>query len=330
MIEPHLPNLIAEIRRIAAIAKGEIGVGALHLESRRGFTVNDDQMFPPGSAVKVPLALAVLDRVDRGEISLDDMVEVLPMEMNPMAPGGLGEQFVRPGIALSVYNHIEGMITRSCNTSTDVCFRIAGGADRIAAWMAGIGLVDFQVSRTMRYALAVMHDLPLPPEGVSMQEVLQNATPEILDARNNPNARFRHEERDHCRPSAMIEVMRRIAEASDGVSKLGRRTMLDIMEREVHSDLRARARLPHGVKLAGKTGSGAGTATNSGLVTLPEGRGTLALALFVKSSRADMATRNSVIADVARVVVDYYLITTYPKVVAPSADSGVSGYPCSV
>lgn len=308
--DPFLPNLTAEIRRIAGIAKGEIGVGALHLASGRGFAVNDDQMFPPGSAVKVPLALAVLDRVDSGDLALDDMIEVLPMEMNPMAPGGLGEQFVRPGIALSVYNHIEGMITRSCNTSTDVCFRLAGGPERIAAWMERIALKDFQVSRTMRYALAVMHDIPMPPEGVSMQETLRHASAEVLDARNNPNARFRHEERDHCRPSAMIDVMRRIAQASDGISEQSRQTMMEIMGREVHSDLRARARLQHGLTLAGKTGSGAGTATNSGLITLPDGRGTLAIAIFVKSSRADMATRNSVIADVARLVADYYIITT--------------------
>lgn len=51
---------------------------------------------------------------------------------------------------------------------------------------------------------------------------------------------------------------------------------------------------------------------DAGFVTLPAGRGTLALAVFVMGSRKDMATRDQVIADVARTVVDYFTITVAP------------------
>src|SRR5690606_26148131 len=104
---------------------------------------------------------------------------------------------------------------------------------------------------------------------------------------------------------------RRIWQA-DGVSEAGRDTLLGIMARTVTSDERVRARLQPGLPFASKTGSGAGTAVDVGFLTLPEGRGTLALAVFVKGSRADMATRNGVIADIARLVADYYLVTTDP------------------
>lgn len=309
--EIFLPNLLTEITRIGARALGEVGIAALHLESGRSLLLNDEQRFPPGSCVKVPIALAVLDRVDRGELALDDMIEVRAAEMNPMAPGGLGEQFVRPGIALSVFNHLEGMITRSCNTSTDVLFRVVGGPPAVGAWLARTGIRDFDVSRTMRYALAVMHDVALPPDDVSMADALRNAPAEVLDARNSTTARFQHEKRDHARPSAMLDVLRRIFQA-DGVSADGRKTMLDIMARTITSDERIRARLQPGLPFASKTGSGAGTAVDVGFLTLPQGRGTLALAIFIKASRADMATRNEVIADIARLIADYYIITSNP------------------
>ena len=72
---------------------------------------------------------------------------------------------------------------------------------------------------------------------------------------------------------------------------------------------RLRAGLPAGTLLAHKTGSsgthgGITAATNDiGLITLPDGR-KLAIAVLVTDSRADEATREGVIARIARVAYD--------------------------
>lgn len=312
MTEAFLASLEAEIQRIAAYAKGEVGIAARHMETGRAVAVNDHTTYPLASSVKMATALAIFDMVDRGDLSLDQMVEVDPSEMNPHGPGGLGDQFFHRGISLSVYNHMEGMITRSCNTSTDVLFRLAGGTRGVADYLARIGLEDFECTRTMREALCVLHEMPLPPDDVSVVEALRGASQEVLDARTRTNAEFHHDQRDHARPSAMVELLRRLWQADGGVSENTSKVLVEIMLRGVLGQGRVEARLPFGIPFASKGGSGAGTCVDVGLLMLPEGRGTLAIAIFVKASVLDMPSRERVLADIARLVTDYFIITTAP------------------
>jgi len=300
-------NLAREIRRIAAFSQGEVGVAARHMTSGEEILVGDERLYPLASSVKMALALAVLDKVERGELALDQHIAVLPFEMNPHGPGGLGDQFFYPGVSLSLVNHLEGMITRSCNTSTDVLFRVAGGAGAVADYLKRFGIADFECSRTMREALCVLHELPLPPDNVSVVEMLKNQPFEVLDARNRTNAQFHHEQRDHARPSAMLRLLEKLWKR-DGVSEASAALLIEIMGRTVTAHDRVLARLPEGIAFASKGGSGAGAAVDVGFITLPEGRGTLALAIFVKASPRDMDSRNRVIADIARLVVDAFIL----------------------
>ncbi|MCO5093500.1 serine hydrolase [Bosea sp. (in: a-proteobacteria)] len=302
-------NLEAEIRRIASSSEGEVGVAARHMESGRSFTINDDRIYPLASTVKLALALAILDAVDRGDLSLQRMVDVETQEMNPSEIAGIGDLFFRPGVSLSIRNLLEGMITRSCNTSTDVLFRVAGGPKAVAHYLKRLGVTDFECTRTMREALCILHELPLPPDDVSVVQYLAGQPQHVLDARNRTNAAFHHDRRDQARPSAMLELLRRIWEA-DGVSEAARRALLEIMSRTVTAVDRVQARLPFGIPFASKGGSGAGTAVDVGYLTLPPGQGTVALAIFVKASPLDMASRNRIIADIARLIADYFIITS--------------------
>lgn len=73
-----LSVLRAEIERLAEGARGTVGVGVLHLESGRELYVNGDEACPMASTYKVPIAVQLLTRVDRGEIRLDSLVSVGP------------------------------------------------------------------------------------------------------------------------------------------------------------------------------------------------------------------------------------------------------------
>jgi len=300
-------NLVREIRRIAAFSMGEVGVVARHMTSGEEVLVGDESLYPLASSVKMALALAVLDKVEQGELALNQMIETLPFEMNPHGPGGLGEQFFYPGISLSLRNHLEGMVVRSCNTSTDVLFRVVGGTGVVAEYLQRLGIADFACSRTMREALCVLHELPLPPDDVSVVEMLKDQPFEVLDARNRINADFHHDQRDHARPSAMLLLLEKLWKR-DGVSDASAALLIEIMGRTVTATDRVLARLPEGIPFASKGGSGAGAAVDVGFITLPEGRGTLALAIFIKSSPRDMDSRNRVIADIARLVVDAFIL----------------------
>jgi beta-lactamase class A len=95
----------------------------------------------------------------------------------------------------------------------------------------------------------------------------------------------------------------------DGVSRIARATLLPVMERSTTGLMRIRGRLPEGTIVADKTGTLAGTAYDVGVITLPDGKGCIALVVFVKGSEAPIKTRERVIADIARLVYDYFLLS---------------------
>jgi beta-lactamase class A len=300
----------SEIARIAAYAEGETGVAALHMQTGSAIGVGEAGRYPPGSSIKMAIVLTIFDMADRGVLALDDMIAVGDHEMTSTGP--LGGEFQHPGVALSVLNLIEVTITRSDNTATDVLLRLAGGTKGVAAYLAREGIADFDITLTMREALCVMHELPLPPPEVSIRALLRDQPPEVLDARERthaPGFDYQLGVRDHCTPLAMIELLRRLFQA-DRVSPRTRALLLPIMGRTLHKTHRIGARLPQGVAIGTKPGAGSGTCSDVGFVTLPNGRGTFAISAQVKASPRTMAEREAVVADITRLIYDYYVLTT--------------------
>ena len=88
----------AEIARIAKPAEGIVGVAAWRLDGRGGrVLVNADQLFPMASTFKVAVAGAILGKVDRGELSLDQLVPVDPAWW--LSPEGSPRRSVIPASA---------------------------------------------------------------------------------------------------------------------------------------------------------------------------------------------------------------------------------------
>ncbi len=311
--DPATISAQAEIARIAAFAKGGVGVAARHLGSGRILEYEADHFYPLASTVKVPLALTVLAAVDRGELALSDLIAVEDAEMNPSGP--LGTELLHPGAALSVHNLLEPMITRSDNTATDVLFRTVGGPAGVMHYLAELGVDGIRTSRTVRELLCVLYGIEPPGPAMSVRDVLQAMPADAVTAAraraSAPNSAYSDDLRDQATPRAMVELLRRLALA-EGVSPAARDVLLPIMRRTSTGVRRIEGRLPQEVPVANKTGSASGTTNDVGLVTLPASRGTVAMAIYVKASPLPAAEREDVIADIARLIYDFYVITTPP------------------
>src|SRR5437764_13219844 len=70
----------SEVDKIAPAAKGRVGVAAQLLESGETASLHGDEHFPMHSVYKLPISMAVLQRVDRGELKLDQLVKVEPSD----------------------------------------------------------------------------------------------------------------------------------------------------------------------------------------------------------------------------------------------------------
>ena len=64
-------GLPSQFEKIALAAKARVGVAAQLLESGETADLHGDEHFPMHSVYKLPISMAVLQRVDRGELNLD-------------------------------------------------------------------------------------------------------------------------------------------------------------------------------------------------------------------------------------------------------------------
>ena len=300
----HTAPLQEEIVRIAKPVDGTIGVAAWRLDGRGPrVLVNADQRFPMASTFKVAVAGAILAKVDRGELSLDQLVPVEPGMM--VESEGLASTFRHPGVSVSVKNLLELMLTVSDNTATDVLTKLAGGPAAVTAWVRAQGVEGLRVDRDTAGIVRDFFHLPRGPFPQALEAGLK-ADPNLLDRSSKPNAEFDADPRDTSTPEAMAALLQRIF-TGKALKPASTQLLTEIMEHNTTGKARIRGRLPDGAVVAEKTGTIGGSVNNVGMVTLPGNAGKLIIAVFIKQSRKPFEDRERVIADVSRSIYDYYL-----------------------
>jgi beta-lactamase class A len=304
--------VVAEIGRIGATAKGTVGVAAIHLETGRRVVFHADEFFPMASTVKVAVAAKILDMVDKGQIKLTSPILVERYEMAPEGP--LEDIRWRPGLSFPVSDLLEPMITKSDNTSADVLFRVAGGPASVHAYLQALGLQEIRPARTIRELLRDVLSIPAPASpATSLADQFRRMPPRQAAERRakayRANPAYDADPRDQATPAAMLGLLCKIW-LEEGISRSARSTLLPMMERSTTGPKRIRGRLPAGTVVADKTGTLAGSVNDVGYITLPEDRGHIAMVVFIKSSETPPGTRETVIADIARLLYDYFLIAS--------------------
>lgn len=293
--------------RLAAAARpagGTVGVHAVHLPSGRELSLNEDEPFPMASVYKVPIALAVLDRVDRGEVALD---EALPVSRDDLRRG-LGEaltaRFVE-GMTVTVAEALERMVAGSENTPTDLLLRRIGGPAAVQARLSALGVSGLRVDRA---ELALFADgsgiAGLPADGRCSPGCVEALLAKVPAAsREAALRRFQSDPRDTASPRALARLLVRLA-GGELLSSPSTARLLGWMRGCLTGDQRLRARLPEGVVVMNETGTQWMGANDAAIVQLPQGRGTVVVAILVKASPRPIADQEAAIASIGKLVVE--------------------------
>ncbi len=302
-----LQRLEREIARLAKAAGGVVGVSATHLETSRRVSLNGSERFPMASTFKVPIAVQLLTRVDKGELRLDQMIQFKTSDLHP-GSGTLTDLLNQPGLALSVRNLIELMLLISDNSATDVCLRLAGGAEAVTARMRELGINGIDVNRSTAQLIADwIGILRVPPENEWSPTLFRTLSERVKpEERKAAAAKFDADPRDTATPEAMTALLERIYRR-DLLKPESTELLLDIMRRCRTGEARLKGILPMGTEVAHKTGTIGGTTNDVGIVTLPDDAGHVAIAVFVKSSEKELSARERTIAEIARSVYDFFL-----------------------
>jgi beta-lactamase class A len=244
------------------------------LESGETISLNPSDHFPMQSVYKLPIGMAVMKQVDAGRIKLDQKVRVTKDDFIGRSSHSPIRDKYPNGVELTVNELLAWMLLESDGTASDVLMKFAGGPAEIQAYLAELKIPDMIVLDTEK-AFAQDHSLQY---------------------------------RNWATPDAAVALLRRLHERR-GLSETTQALMLKLMTASNTGPRRLKGLLPAGTEVAHKTGTsgtenGVTAATNDiGIITLPNGRH-LAIAVFVADSPADEATREGVVAKIAKAVWD--------------------------
>jgi beta-lactamase class A len=269
----HSP-LKQQIRAIAHEAHGKVSVACSLPGSALNCDLNPNAHPPMQSVFKLPLAITVLHQVEQGALSLDQPVRFLPQDrILPHVYSPLQDQYPNAGVDVILRELLRLTVSRSDNVAADILLRLAGGPKAVNTYIAGLGISGFHLQDSE----AALH-----------REV---------------SAQYRN----WFEPAGAVQLLRRISDHSLLTSE-----HTDLLLGWMTSDFRTKrleGDLPAGTHVAHKSGTsdvdnGVAHATNDiGLISLPDGR-RIAIAVFVTDSTADEATRERVIAQIARAAYD--------------------------
>jgi beta-lactamase class A len=267
------PDTAALAARGEAIAKrvgGSVAFSVLHLETGQATSVNGGQPLPLYSVFKLPVAIAVLREAEAGRVSLEKKIHIEPKEALLGGSKENDDRWARP-VDATVRELIGWSIVHSDNTSVDALLELLGGPAAVMKTMKELGFPGIVVKSSIRTMRA---------------------------ARDEP----------HANVASADDLARLLAALHHGklLKEKQRDLVLGFMYDAVTGLARIRGNLPKGTKVADKTGTGPHTSNDVGIVTLPDGRGHLAIAALVTDSKRSLDAQNEAIAEFARAAYDTY------------------------
>lgn len=300
-----LSSLQVQIAAVAAGIEGDVGAAALHVESGRGVATHGDEPFFLASVYKIPIAIALLRRVDAGTVGLGDTVQLEPWDFRlgratlvPNGPRGDG--------AYTVARLLEAMISDSDNSASDAILRLAGGARAVTDSLLGLGVHGIGIDRSEGETLLEFYGIegPFPEEERTPARVSARMRASPTAGRRAAVLRFAAEPLDAGSALAVMELLDRLWRG-ELLSPASTRLLLGLL-RNGWIESRIVAGVPLGTPVWHKTGTYAAAATHdAGIVELPDGTH-LVLVVLVRQPRRDPEAAERAIAAITRAAWGYW------------------------
>jgi len=269
-------SLKSQIVEIAKQSKGIVGVSMLGIETRDTLNYNGDSRLVMHSVMKFPIAMTVLNLVDKGKYKLDQKMKVGKGDMHPNTWSPLRDKYP-DGAEITLGELLSYMVSQSDNNACDFLLKKLGGTQTVMDYLQNLGV-----------------------KGIN-----------IVASEGDMAKAWEVQYTNWCKPAEVVRLLD-LFYSGKVLSKSSNDFLLKIMTETTTGPKRLKGLLPADAVVAHKTGTSATNdegltpATNDvGIITLPNGKH-LAIAVFVCNSKADDATRELVIAQIAKAAWDVY------------------------
>jgi len=271
-------SLKQRIDEIVKNKKATVGVGILGIENDFSLSYNTGKHFPMQSVFKFHIALAVLNLVDEGKLSLDQKIHIKKSQLRPKTWSPIRDKYPQGNIRLPLSEILKYTVSQSDNNGCDILLKLIGGTKKIQKFLNSKGMEGFNIcanEEEMSRDWNVQYKNWSTPESAAA----------LLKA-------FYHKKL--LAPATNNFLWKVMVETSTGEKRL-------------------KGNLPEGTQVAHKTGTsgegekGIAAATNDiGIITLPNGSH-FAIAVFVSDSSENNETNEKIIAEIAKTVWDYFI-----------------------
>ena len=243
---------------------GRLGVCVLDVATGRRVEHRGHEQFAMCSTHKFLAAAFVLQRVDRGEDSLDRRIPYAKDNLVTYSP--ITEKHVGDGMTLGEL--CEAALTLSDNTAANLILETLGGPTGFTSRARALG------------------------DDVTRLDRIETALNEAKVG----------DPRDTTTPAAMAENVRKLV-LGEALSAPYREKLANWVIANKTGDKRLRAGIPKGWRVGDKTGTGGAGATNDIAVVWPPDRGPLVVTAYYGESAAPDDEREQVLAEVGRLAV---------------------------
>jgi beta-lactamase class A len=273
-------NVLHEkINQIVKSKRATVGVGIMDLESGDTLTFNGKGHFPMQSVFKFHLALAVLNQVDTGILTMNQDIFISNDEMIPNLYSPMREKYPEGNLNLPLSEIIKYTVSQSDNVGCDRLFKLIGGTEKANKYIHKLGIKEVEI---------------LDPE---------------VRIQNDWSLQYRN----YTTPFAAVQLLQKFHKKHI-LSKISQDFLYKIMVKTSTGPNKIKGLLPREAIVAHKTGfsgknkDGLTGATNDiGIITLPNGK-QFAIAIFVSDSMENEVTNDKMIAEIALATWDYYLV----------------------
>jgi beta-lactamase class A len=299
---PHLLLAAIVTLRLQAITDtfdGVAGVFAIDLDTRQRVVVLETESFPMASVVKLPVGIALLQRVDRGEIKLDDEVTLGPDDyhagVSPIADLAQGR-----ALKVSIGSLLVHMVRDSDNSAVDYILAHIVPPKEVMSTLRDLKVRNVDVSRQEAQIVGeILNEADVIETRTRYAKRLSEMTP--AQAREGL-LKFWQDPRDTATPAGIGDLLIKLHQHQVGLKPESEAILLRLMTQTKSGQNRIRAGIPAGATLAHKTGSMPGTLNDVGIITSPDGKHHIILAVLTKKSTGEEEDRAKVIAAIAKAV----------------------------
>ncbi len=137
-------QLTGRLKKMLSHYRGNVAVYLQDLKTGQTWTYHPNELFPAASLIKLPIMIAVFNRISKGDLSLS---ETMTLHRHNRVGGSGTLKWQPDGTRLTISQLLDHMIRESDNTAANMLIEAVGGIPYIQSQLPRVGLVQTQIHR---------------------------------------------------------------------------------------------------------------------------------------------------------------------------------------